>query len=94
MSRQSATTLLQHVDDNMRSVEILAADFTWAVFYKDKPFQMRHNTNIEFTYPGPKYPRVNYQNLAHALRLRDKLNELFDVADFTVVRLDAGYTIV
>jgi len=92
MSRPAPTVLLQHITEDERALEICEADFTWAVYYKDKPFALRSIPSIEHPYPGPKYPRVNFQNLAHALRLRDKLNKLFATEDFSVVRMEAGYT--
>lgn len=90
MSRPKPKVLLRQVDSNNKSIEILAAESTWSVFYKNKPMQVKTMANIDFEYPGPKYVRVNFQNPAHAFRLCDKLNQLFNTDDFTVVLMDSG----
>jgi adenylylsulfate kinase-like enzyme len=92
MARPSPTVLLQHIYEDERALEICEADFTWGVYYKGKPIAIKNIPSVEHPYPGPKYPRVNFQNLAHALRLRDKMNTLFNTEDFSVVRMEAGYT--
>jgi hypothetical protein len=88
--RTKPTVLLSHVDDKNKSIEIIQAYYTWSVFYMNKPIQIKTRINADFDYPGPKYTRVNFQNLAHALRLRDKMNALFNTTDFSVVRMDSG----
>lgn len=88
--RTKPTVLLRYVSDDRKSIEIIEAHYTWSVFYEGKPMQIKTLSNIDFDYPGPKYVRVNFQNLAHALRLRDKMNQLFNTDDFTVVRMDSG----
>lgn len=88
--RTKPTVLLSHVDDNRKSIEVVEAHYTWSLFYKNKPCQIKTRINVDFDYPGPKYTRVNFQNLAHALRLRDKMNALFATQDFSVVRMDSG----
>ena len=45
-------------------------------------------------YPGPKYKKVSFSNPGHAHNLAKKLNDLFNVTDFTVVRLTSGETVV
>jgi len=92
MARPTPKILLQHIYENEKALEICEADFTWGVYYKGRPFLLRTHS-VEHPYPGPKYPRVNFQNLAHALRLRNKLNDLFATEDFTVVRMDTGQVI-
>jgi hypothetical protein len=90
MARTAPTVLLQHVYDNDKAIEICEADFTYGVYYKAKPFLMKTYQSLEHPYPGPKYPRVNFQNIAHAFNLSDKLNALYNCNDFSVVRLDSS----
>lgn len=90
MARPRPTVILKHVDHNLKGIEIVEAFYTWSIFYKGKPIQIKTQGNVEFEYPGPKYSRVNFQNLAHALRLRDKMNTLFKTDEFSVVRMDGG----
>ena len=88
--RTKPTVLLRHVSTDRKGIEIIQAHYTWSLFYLGKPIQIKTLSNIDFDYPGPKYVRVNFQNLAHALRLRDKMNALFNTTDFSVVRMDPG----
>jgi hypothetical protein len=88
--RTKPTVILKHVAEDLKSIEVVEAYHTWSIFYKGRPIQIKTIANVEFDYPGPKYIRVNFQNRAHALRLRDKMNALFKSTDFTVVRMDSG----
>jgi hypothetical protein len=44
-------------------------------------------------YPGPKYKKVSFSNPGHAFNLAKKLNTLFNVQDFTVIKLTQGETV-
>ena len=88
--RTKPTVLLRHVSTDQKSIEVVEAHYTWSLFYKERPIQIKTVGNVDFDYPGPKYIRVNFQNLAHALRLRDKMNQLFETTDFSVVRMESG----
>jgi hypothetical protein len=88
--RTKPTVLLTYVDADRKRIEVVEAFYTWSVFYKGKPMQIKTVINVDFDYPGPKYSRVNFQNLAHALRLRDKMNALFNTDEFSVMRMDSG----
>lgn len=91
MARPKPTILLTHVDStSFKSEEILEADAIYAVFYKDRPFNLRTHLNSLQDYPGPKYKKVSFSNPGHAFNLMEKLNRLFKCHDFTVVELREG----
>ena len=93
MSRPKPTILLEHIDKKTyKSEQILDAEAIWAVFYNDKPFNLK-SANSLTNYPGPKYKKVSFSNPGHAINLAKKLNEMFNCKDFTVVKLSAGETV-
>ena len=90
MSRPKPKILLEHVDKKTyRAEQILDAEAIWAVFYKNKPFNLK-SSNVLTNYPGPKYKKVSFSNPGHAINLSKKLNDLFNCNDFTVVMLTSG----
>lgn len=90
MSRPKPNVLLEHVDKKTyRSEQVLHADAIWAVFYKDKPFNLK-SSNMLTSYPGPKYKKVSFSNPGHAINLAKKLNDLFSCDDFEVRMLTVG----
>jgi len=90
MSRPKPKILLEHVDKKTyRAEQILDAEAIWAVFYKNKPFNLK-SLNAITNYPGPKYKKVSFSNPGHAINLSKKLNDLFNCNDFTVVMLTSG----
>ena len=90
MSRPKPKILLEHVDKKTyRAEQILDAEAIWAVFYKNKPFNLK-SLNAITNYPGPKYKKVSFSNPGHAINLSKKLNDLFNRNDFTVVMLTSG----
>ena len=93
MSRPKPTVVLENINrKTYKSEQVLDAEAIWAVFYKDKPFNLK-SSNTLTNYPGPKYKKVSFSNPGHAFNLANKLNELFDVNDFTVVKLTSGETV-
>lgn len=93
MSRPKPTILLENVNKNdYKSEQILAADAIWAVFYKNKPFNLK-SSNLLNNYPGPKYKKVSFSNPGHAFNLAKKLNTMFNTEEFTVVKLTQGETV-
>lgn len=90
MSRPKPSILLTHTNPRTyKSEEVLAADAIYAVFYQDKPINLR-TLNSLVSYPGPKYKKVSFSNPGHAFNLADKLNKLFKTTDFSVVELKQG----
>jgi len=90
MSRPKPNVLLEHVNKkNYRCEQVLDADAIWAVFYKEKPFNLK-SSNALTNYPGPKYKKTSFSNPGHAHNLAQKLNELFSCEDFRVYKLSDG----
>ena len=90
MSRPKPTVLLEHVNKtNYKSDQILDSEGIWAVFYDNKPINLK-TQNILVAYPGPKYKKVSFSNPGHAHNLAKKLNLTFGTEDFQVVKLTSG----
>ncbi len=90
MSRPKPRILLEYVNKkNYKCEQILDAEAIWAVFYKDKPFNLK-SFNSLVNYPGPKYKKVSFSNPGHAINLAKKLNSQFGCTDFSVVVLTNG----
>lgn len=90
MSRPKPTVLLNHTDPKTyRSEQVLDASGIYAVFYKNKPINLR-TLNSLVSYPGPKYRKVSFSNPGHAFNLAEKLNKLFKCDEFTVHLLTQG----
>lgn len=90
MSRPKPNILLEYINkQSYRSEQVLDAEAIWAVFYKNKPFNLK-SSNAITNYPGPKYKKTSFSNPGHAFNLAKKLNNLFNCKDFCVVKLTAG----
>lgn len=90
MSRPKPTVLLEYVNKKTyRSEQILEADAIWAVFHKDKPFNLK-SSNMLTNYPGPKYKKTSFSNPGHAINLAKKLNSTFKSKEFEVFKLTKG----
>ena len=90
MSRPKPNVLLEHINNKTyKSEQVLEADAIWAVFYKEKPFNLK-SANALTNYPGPKYKKVSFSNPGHAHNLAKKLNEMFNCNDFAVFKLTNG----
>ena len=92
MARPKPTIILDQVDKNYNSEQILKAEAIYAVYYEGKPINLR-TTNTLVNYPGPKYKKVSFSNSGHAFNLADKLNKTFQTDEFTVVKLTQGEVI-
>ena len=90
MSRPKPTVILEHTNSKTYKTEqILEADAIWAVFYKNKPFNLK-SSNALTNYPGPKYKKTSFSNPGHAHNLAKKLNIMFKCEDFSVYKLNSG----
>ena len=90
MSRPKPKTLLQHTNNkSFKMEEILEASAIYAVFYKQKPLNLK-TSSIVSNYPGPKYKKVSFSNPGHAHNLAQKLNLMFKTNDFSVYELTKG----
>jgi hypothetical protein len=90
MSRPKPTVLLEYINKkNYRAEQVLDAEAIWAVFYQNKPFNLKSSNSLT-NYPGPKYKKTSFSNPGHAHNLAKKLNDLFNCEDFNVVKLTQG----
>jgi hypothetical protein len=90
MSRPAPNILMEFVDGKTyKSEQVLDAEAIWAVFYKDKPFNLKSQNKLT-NYPGPKYKKTSFSNPGHAINLSKKLNTMFKTTDFAVFKLTAG----
>lgn len=92
MARPKPNIILESVDKNYNSEQILEAGAIFAVYFENKPINLR-TLNTLVNYPGPKYKKVSFSNSGHAFNLADRLNEKFNTDQFTVVKLLDGETI-
>ena len=91
MARPQPTVLMEAINpDTYKSEQILEADAVYAVFYKDKPINIK-TVNKLVTAPV-KYKKTSFQNPGYALNLAKRLNEQFQTEDF-VVRIMEGGTV-
>jgi hypothetical protein len=89
MARPKPDILLEVVDKNYNTEQILDADAIYAVYYDNKPINLR-TMNTLVNYPGPKYKKVSFSNSGHAFNLADRLNKKFNTNKFAVVKLTHG----
>lgn len=90
MSRPKPNVLLEVTDKkNYKTEQVLEAEAIWAVFYKDKPVNLK-TTSLIAQQVGPKYKKVSFSNSGHAYNLAEKLNKLFNCNDFSVYKLTTG----
>ena len=90
MSRPKPTVILETTNKKTFKVDqVLEAEAIWAVFYKDKPINLKTSSMIA-NHVGPKYKKVSFSNSGHAHNLADKMNKLFNTQDFSVYKLTTG----
>lgn len=90
MSRPKPKVLLELTNKkNYKTEQVLEADAIWAVFYKDKPVNLK-TTSIVAQDLGPKYKKVSFSNSGHAINLAERLNKMFNCQDFAVYKLTTG----
>jgi hypothetical protein len=90
MSRPKPTVLLEITNKKTYKTEqVLEADAIWAVFYKDKPINLKTSSIVAHQI-GPKYKKVSFSNAGHAYNLAEKLNKMFNTTEFAVFKLTTG----
>lgn len=90
MSRPKPTVLLEVTNKkNYKTEQVLEAEAIWAVFFKDKPVNLKTSSMLAQDL-GPKYKKVSFSNSGHAINLAEKLNKLFNCTDFSVYKLTTG----
>ena len=90
MSRPKPKVLLEVTSKKTYKTEqVLEAEAIWAVFYKGQPVNLK-TTSLVAHQLGPKYKKVSFSNSGHAINLAEKLNKLFNCADFAVYKLTTG----
>lgn len=90
MSRPKPTVILENIDSKTyKSEQVLEAEAIWAVFYQQKPFNLK-SANALTNYPGPKYKKTSFSNPGHAHNLAKRLNDMFRCEDFAVYKLTDG----
>lgn len=94
MSRPKPQVLLEITNKkNYKTEQVLDAEAIWAVFYKDKPINLK-TTSVIAQQIGPKYKKVSFSNAGHAFNLAEKLNKQFNTKDFSVFKLTTGEKLV
>ena len=90
MSRPKPTILLELTNKKTYKTEqVLSADAIWAVFYQDKPINLKTSSIVAQTH-GPKYKKISFSNSGHAYNLAEKLNKQFNTREFSVYKLVTG----
>jgi hypothetical protein len=90
MSRPKPKILLEITSKKTYKTEqVLEADAIWAVFYQDKPINLK-TSSIVAQQLGPKYKKVSFSNSGHAINLAEKLNKQFNTFEFAVFKLVTG----
>jgi len=90
MSRPKPKVLLEITNKkNYKTEQVLEAEAIWAVFYMDKPVNLK-TTSLVAQQLGPKYKKVSFSNSGHAFNLAEKLNKMFNCQDFSVCKLTTG----
>lgn len=93
MARTKATVLLKHVNGKTHKlVEVLAAEVVYAVYYNEKPFNLKHSHSLLDDKPI-KYHKTAFPNSAPAYHLAERLNEMFFTDKFQVYQLTGGIKI-
>ncbi len=90
MSRPKPKVLLEINNKKTYKIEeILEAEAIWAVFYKDKPINIKVS-NYLTNKISPKYKKISFSNAGHAFNLAEKLNKQYACKDFSVYKLTKG----
>lgn len=90
MARPDSSILNEYIDRKTYvSEQILESEAIWAVYYKEKPFNLR-SKSVMSSKNDPKYKKTCFNSPAHAFRLAKRLNKTFNCNDFSVFKLIKG----
>jgi hypothetical protein len=90
VSRPKPTVLLEvNNKKTYKTEQVLEAEAIWAVFYQDKPINLKTSSLIA-QQAGPKYKKISFSNSGHAYNLAEKLNKMFNTTEFSVYKLTTG----
>jgi len=87
MARPQPNVLLEDQDNGLL-IQILKAKHIYAVYYQEKPINLRTLNTLGRS--GLKYKKVSFSNPGHAFNLAERLNKLFCTTDFEVYRFAEG----
>jgi hypothetical protein len=91
MSRPRPKVLLEITNKkNYKTEQVLESEAIWAVFYQDRPINLKTTSLVALNQLGPKYKKVSFSNSGHAFNLAEKLNKIFNTTDFSVYKLFSG----
>lgn len=94
MSRPKPKVLLEMSNKkNYKIEQVLEAEAIWAVFYQDKPINLK-TESLNKSDNSPKYKKISFSNAGHAFNLAEKLNKMFNCNDFSVFKLSSGEKVV
>ena len=84
MTRPSLPVLKSVTQSDGITWDILAAEQTYVITYKNRPISIRVDQPMNIR-SGYKYKKLSYITLAVAENQRDKLNKIFNCDDFSVL---------
>ncbi len=87
MARPQPDILMENQENGLL-VQILKAKHIYAVYYQEKPINLRTLNTLGRS--GLKYKKVSFSNPGHAFNLAERLNKLFETTDFEVYRFANG----
>lgn len=88
MSRPKPTIIMSHTVESVVT-EVCSADAVYAVLYQGEPVKIRtHNPDMQHL--GYKYAKSMFPESGHAIRLANKLNEIYQTDAFTVSVMTQG----
>ena len=87
MARPQPDILMENQENGLL-VQILKAKHIYAVYYQEKPINLRTLNTLGRS--GLKYKKVSFSNPGHAFNLAERLNKLFKTTDFEVYRFVGG----